>query len=281
LTAPRDALRDYIAAPTTRSTLNAYARHRGLQDCADDVVQTVLCDALAVEAVPVDADDVPRWLNGIARHKVADEHRRRTRRSSVEPPEGSTSPDHEAKDLLRRIEGELQEPNDRQTLEWLKREHAGEALCEMARAAALAPETLRQRVARFRRKLRARYLVPLGMLLALAASATVWQHERSAAPTAPSSANALAAYAGNWRVVAVAPERYKSLDLRVFISPNSVRVVAADGVVDRALSVTALGPQRVQVNSGGRNWTCQLERLDADHFRLSSDRGFVLLERQH
>jgi DNA-directed RNA polymerase specialized sigma24 family protein len=281
LTAPRDALRDYIAAPSTRSALNAYARHRGLHDCADDVVQTVLCDALAVEAVPVDAEDVPRWLSGIARHKVADEHRRRTRRSSLEPPEGSTSPDHEAKDLLRRIEGELQEPHDRQALEWLKREHEGEALCEMARAEALAPETLRQRVARFRRKLRARYLVPLGLLLTLAGSATVWRAEQSGALTAPMSANALAAYAGKWRVVAVAPERYQSLDLRVLITPDRVRVLAADGVVERSLTVAGLSPQRVQISSAGRSWTCLLERLDADHFRLSSERGFVLLERQH
>ncbi len=278
MTAPRDALRDYIAAPSTRSALNAYARHRGLHDCADDVVQTVLCDALAVAAVPVENDDVPRWLNGIARHKVADEHRRRARRSSGEPPEGFTSPDHEAKDLLRRIESDVQE-HDRQALEWLKREHEGEALCEMARAAALAPETVRQRVARFRRKLRARYLAPLTVLLALGVSAAGWRVHETAARTAAIS-NGLAQYTGNWRVVAVAPQRYESLDLRVQISQNGVLVRAANGVLERSVTVTTLDADRVLVSSGGRTWTCHLERLDANRFKLSSERGFAVLQRQ-
>lgn len=279
MTAPRDALRDYIAAPSTRSSLNAYARHRGLHDCAEDVVQTVLCDALAVSAVPVDEQDVPRWLNGIARHKVADEHRRRTRRSSVVPPEGSTSPDHEAKDLLRRIEGEAHAPHDRQALEWLKREHEGEALCEMARAEALAPETVRQRVARFRRKLRARYLAPLAVLLALGAGATSW-HLHHANSSLAASSNGLARYTGSWRVVAVAPERYQSLDLRVQISQSGVLVRAADGLLERSVSVTTLDTNRVLVSSGGRSWTCRIDRLGADRFKLSSPRGFAVLERQ-
>ena len=56
----REQLLDYIANPATRSSLHAYVRRRGLGDSADDLVQTVLCDALAVEAVPEVALDSGR-----------------------------------------------------------------------------------------------------------------------------------------------------------------------------------------------------------------------------
>src|SRR5690349_17070100 len=120
---PREALRQYIASPRTRSALHAYARRRGLAESADDVVQTVLCDALAAPAIPVQGEELPRWLNGIASHKVADEHRRRARWSASEPPEASAEDSDEARDLLRRIEGEVATPEERQALEWLVREH--------------------------------------------------------------------------------------------------------------------------------------------------------------
>jgi DNA-directed RNA polymerase specialized sigma24 family protein len=280
LTAPRDALREYIAAPSTRSALSSYARRRGLHDSAEDVVQTVLCDALAVAAVPVESDELPRWLNGIARHKVADEHRRRARWSPAEPSEGSCVPSEEAEDLLRRIDGEVVEPEERQALEWLVREHQGEALCEMARAEALAPDTLRQRVARFRRKLRARYLAPLAMLVALGGGGALWASSASRTQATLTSASALAAFAGDWRVIDVAPASYRSLTLRVRIGAQGVRVLAAEGVVGRDLNVEALGEARVRISSGSRAWTCRVERIDDAHFKLVSERGFVLLERQ-
>lgn len=242
-------------------------------------MQTVLCDALAVAAVPVESQDLPRWLNGIARHKVADEHRRRARFSPAEPSEGSRAPSEEAEDLLRRIDGEVVEPEERQALEWLVREHQGEALCEMARAEALAPDTLRQRVARFRRKLRARYLAPLLVLLAVGSAGALWGRALSVAPASLTSTGGLAAFAGDWRVVDVAPARYRSLDLRVHVGAQGVRVLAAEGVVARDLSVAALGDGQVRVSSGARAWTCRIERIDERHFKLVSERGFVLLER--
>jgi len=58
-------LRRYVAHPRTLSSLTAYARRWGLSDAAEDVVQTALCDALAVQAVPVSATDIPRWVSGI------------------------------------------------------------------------------------------------------------------------------------------------------------------------------------------------------------------------
>lgn len=273
-------MREYIAAPSTRAHLHAYARHRGLGDAAEDVAQTVLCDALAVQAVPVEDQDLPRWLNGIARHKICDEQRRRARWGGEEPPEGAVAPNREAEDLLRRIRAELVDPGERQALDWLVREHAGETLVEMARAEALAPQTLRQRLARFRRKLRARYLAPAAVLLALGVSGVYWTGPVSA-PGAALGSSAAAAFAGSWRVVDVAPARYRSLDLRVVIAPDGgARVLAADGVVERKLSLEQLTAESVVVRSGDRSWRCRIEQLDADHFKLSSASGYVVLARQ-
>jgi DNA-directed RNA polymerase specialized sigma24 family protein len=273
--APREALRQYIASPRTRSALHAYARRRGLHESADDVVQTVLCDALAAPAIPVEGEELPRWLNGIASHKVADEHRRRARWSGCEPPEASAEDSDEARDLLRRIEGEVASPEERQALEWLVREHRGEALCEMARAEALAPDTLRQRVARFRRKLRARYLAPLAFLLALG-TGTVFELQRTGTVLATGS-QGLAAFAGEWRIVDVAPARYRGLARSVHIGGDGVSV--SDGLIGHAVQVERINDTSVRVRSADRTWLCQIERRDADHFRLVSERGFVALER--
>jgi DNA-directed RNA polymerase specialized sigma24 family protein len=273
--APREALRQYIASPRTRSALHAYARRRGLQDSADDVVQTVLCDALAAPAIPAQGEELPRWLNGIVRHKVSDEHRRRARWSDSEPPEESVEASDEARDLLRRIDVEAVAPEERQALEWLVREHRGEALCEMARAEALAPETLRQRVARFRRKLRARYLAPLAFLLALGGG-TAYEVLRTVAVSSASS-HGLGAFSGDWRVVDVAPARYRGLALSVHIAADGVSV--SDGLVRHAVQVERVSDTSVRVRSGDRAWLCRIERRDADHFELVSERGFVALER--
>ena len=48
---PREQLLDYLQRPATRRSLDAYVRRRGLSDSADDLVQTVLCDALGTQAL--------------------------------------------------------------------------------------------------------------------------------------------------------------------------------------------------------------------------------------
>src|SRR5258706_3703331 len=103
----REKLLDYIVLPSTRASLQAYVRRRGLSDSADDLVQTVLCDALAVEAVPDRSSELPRWLTGILRNKVVDEQRRRARWKRAELPEDLEAPrSSEARDVLRRIEAD-------------------------------------------------------------------------------------------------------------------------------------------------------------------------------
>src|SRR6188768_1509900 len=161
------ALRRYVAQPTTRSSLRDYVRRRGFFDDADDLVQTVLCDALAVQAVPAEAEDLPRWITGIARRKVVDERRRRARWQHEELPDFGVSTHPEHADLLKRIDADLAEPEQRRALGCLLSEHAGNSLLEIAREQALRPETLRQRICRLRRHLRAVHLLPLLLVLGL------------------------------------------------------------------------------------------------------------------
>ncbi len=88
----RERLLDYLKSPATRSSLQAYVRRRGLSDSADDLVQTVLCDALAAPAVPDRSSELPRFVTGIARNKVVDEHRRRARWKRADVPEELAAP---------------------------------------------------------------------------------------------------------------------------------------------------------------------------------------------
>jgi len=273
----RDALVEYIRNPNTRHRLHAYVRRRGLSDSADDVVQTVLCDALAVEAIPADAAELPRFVTGIARNKVADEHRRRARWRDAAMPELASAPAHEASDLLRRIEGELDEPGERETLSWLMREHAGDSLYEIARERALTPATLRQRICRLRRQLRARYLAPLALALGLGVGINVWLANEAEPPNIGVE-SPLAAYAGDWRIVRVEPERYASLALRVHIDARSVRVYVGDAL-SRELFVERLDGKKLVLRSGSSRWAVELERLGPKRIELRGPRGFVALER--
>jgi DNA-directed RNA polymerase specialized sigma24 family protein len=271
----RDALLEYIANPRTQSSLRAYVRRRGLHD-GDDLVQTALCDALAVEAVPVE-DELPRWVTGITRHKVSDEFRRRARFRQVEPPEPSGSSDQEARDLLRRIDADVVDEEQRRTLEWLVREHAGESLDQIAREQALPPTTVRQRICRLRQKLRARYLWPLLAVLGLGSAAALLSKPPAATITI-AERTPLDAYAGTWRVVDVAPIQYRELGLQVSISSRSIRVFGPTERIGRELVLEKVDAGRITLRSGASVWVAELEQIDGRHLRLTTPRGFVELE---
>ncbi|HVY29830.1 MAG TPA: hypothetical protein VHB79_24890 [Polyangiaceae bacterium] len=274
----RERLLDYIARPSTRSALHAYVRRRGLSDSADDVVQTVLCDALAVEAVPDRASELPRFVTGIARNKVVDEQRRRARWKQSELPEDLEGPRaSDARELLRRIERDVVDPDERRTLEWVMREHAGDSLYLQALEQALEPSTLRQRICRLRKALRARYLAPLLVVaLGLAGAWTVQPPPRGALPAAASEASA--AYAGEWRVVAITPVKFSGLAQRVSVGGNRV-VVHGPGGAARELVIVALSNERAVLRSGSVEWAVRLEHPSANRVRLSGPRGSVELER--
>jgi hypothetical protein len=73
---PIDHLRRHLEAPGFRAWLSSIIRRRVPSSDVDDVVQAVLCDALASHLIPIDEREISRWICGIAKNKVADFHRR-------------------------------------------------------------------------------------------------------------------------------------------------------------------------------------------------------------
>lgn len=254
-------------------------RRRGFLDDADDLVQTVLCDALAVQAVPAEVADLPRFVTGIARRKVADERRHRARWKRAELPELAVTTVPEATDLLARIDASLTEPEQRRSLEWLLREHAGDSLLEIAREQALHPATLRQRICRLRRHLRAVHVWPLALLLALGFSVALLEPARTAFPPSANTVRALAPFEGTWRVVAWGPGQYPAQGLSVVIHDGGARVQSPAGIVERELQFEIRAGNRVTVRAGSAVWEARFSSSDATHLRLTSARGFVELER--
>lgn len=274
----REQLLDYIQRPATRSSLHAYVRRRGLSDSAEDLVQTVLCDALAVEAVPERNSELPRWLTGIARNKVVDEHRRRARWKRAELSEEPEVPrSAEARDLLLRIERDVTEPEERRALDWLVREHQGDSLYLMALEQALEPSTLRQRICRLRRSLRARYLAPL--LLALSLGAGWAGVEAIANRPAVAQRGTFAQLSGTWQVVRVTPTRYAGLAQHVRIEGDEILVFGPSQTLGRRLRVERWSGDQVTLRSGSSVWVGRLERLGVDGLRLTTPRGSVTLQR--
>ncbi|CAN93602.1 putative membrane protein [Sorangium cellulosum So ce56] len=141
----------------------------------DDVVQTVLCDALASQGRPADPTELRRWLLGIARHKVADHHRRSAREAATELPDLPVGPPPvEARELARWAEEQASASRDaRQTLSWMAREGEGEKLESIAADEQVPAARVRQRVSRMRRWMKERWMAELAAVAALAILAFV------------------------------------------------------------------------------------------------------------
>ncbi|MBX3190024.1 MAG: sigma-70 family RNA polymerase sigma factor [Labilithrix sp.] len=213
--------------PSLRQSVAAMVRRRVPASDADDVAQTVLCDALAAERVPHDPVELRRFVSVIARHKIADFHRRaRVRGGAIDPAEAlaraAASPAPiEARALLRRVIDSLaRSDRDRQTLEWLVREHDGEQLSSIAEEVGLPAPSVRQRVSRLRRALRAQWAHALAILFAVGACAAIGDRARHASrdadaitadPAVDPGARVLALAQGLWRVDGDA----RAVDVRV------------------------------------------------------------------
>ena len=150
-----------------RAALLAMVRRRVPPGEADDVVQSALAEAVAATDRPLDPAGLRRWIWGVARHKIADYHRRARRETVGDVPEQVAVPSPEAeRDLLRWAVGELPPGADAtRTFAWLLREGEGEKLEAIADDERLPPPQVRQRVSRMRRLLRARWaqLVAAGL----------------------------------------------------------------------------------------------------------------------
>jgi DNA-directed RNA polymerase specialized sigma24 family protein len=223
-------------------------------DDVDDVAQTVLCDALAAREVPSDPEELRRWVSGIARHKIADYHRRRGRRGSAtlagesererdfisEPvaPAATSPAVVEERQVLAGLLGEIRPGRDAETMEWLVREHGGERLADIAAENNLPAPVVRQRVSRLRRALRTRWAsllgagAVLGLLLAVGGGAADFAveagapeivHEPASTGRAAASLEAVpwgGSIEGDWVVQSVIPSRP--------LSPAEERVLALE-----------------------------------------------------
>jgi DNA-directed RNA polymerase specialized sigma24 family protein len=160
-----------------RRSLESFVRRRVAAPDVDDVVQTVLCDALAAPSMPRDPKELRLWLLGIARHKVADVHRRGRREPPAELPEIEALPAPlEARELARWAERQAGQERDAQkTLDWMAREGDGEKLEAIAAEERLPAARVRQRVSRMRRWMKERWRAELATAMAIVvALLAVW-----------------------------------------------------------------------------------------------------------
>jgi DNA-directed RNA polymerase specialized sigma24 family protein len=178
-----------LASPELRSALSRFVRGRVPEADVEDVVQATLTDALAAHKAPSEAEEVRRWVFGIAKNKIVDVHRKAKREVGSDEAPGdeavAESAPLSARDLLRWAEKELPEGEGADsTLEWMLREGAGEKLEHIAADAQLPPARVRQRVSRMRRHFRARWAAQLAAAAVLVVLA-VWAIWRGRATPGP------------------------------------------------------------------------------------------------
>jgi len=135
----------------------------------EDVVQSVLLEAVSTDRLPHEDQEVRRFVLAIARQKVADFYRRRRREPAVTPDTDEVAaPAADCSDLLQWASRAL--PTDRaaqETFQWMLREGTGESLAEIAGNERLPAPLVRQRVSRLRRYLRSVWRKELGIVCVL------------------------------------------------------------------------------------------------------------------
>ncbi|MDC0744256.1 RNA polymerase sigma factor [Polyangium mundeleinium] len=168
-------LSEPLADPELRRFLLDFVRRRVSPADADDIVQTVLCEALTAKNRPDDGAELRKYLLGIARHKVADAHRRTAREEVRDPPELVAGPPPvEEEALLRWAERQAPTTEEaKKTLTWMAREGEGEKLESIAEEEQVPAARVRQRVSRMRRWMKERWLAELAAVAALAVLAVV------------------------------------------------------------------------------------------------------------
>jgi RNA polymerase sigma factor (sigma-70 family) len=178
-----------LGEPALRKQLEDFVRRRVPPGEVEDVVQTVLCDALASARRPEDPTELTKWVIGIARHKVVDVHRSHRREPPAEPTEIEASPPPiEERGMAMWAEEQAGSTRDaQQTLAWMAREGEGEKLEAIASEEKIPAARVRQRVSRMRRWMKERWLAELAAAAALAVLAFVLYrllHPKEEAPEA-------------------------------------------------------------------------------------------------
>jgi hypothetical protein len=200
------------------------------------------------------------WIFGIARHEVADHHRRSYRRVAA-PEDPDALPAHgaplEARSLLREVMVDAAcDARAAETMGWLAREAAGERLDELAREVSLPAATARQRVSRMHRWLRKRWLheallvAAAGVVVSLVVRSAPQAQPRSivADPWADSAAAASAALDGTWHIERVEPNASLDPARRALVDAEArTTTVEIDGHGLRTESATHGGEWRLDV----------------------------------
>lgn len=153
-----------LGSSEIRKMLSDYIRRRVPEPDVDDVVQTVLVEALASDTVPSDKTELRKWLTGVARHKIADLHRKGARERPAEIPDIETAPPPvEEHELVRWAEEQAKQGGKEgdATLRWMAREGEGDKLEHIAAEEKLPAATVRQRVSRMRRFMRERWMAEI------------------------------------------------------------------------------------------------------------------------
>jgi RNA polymerase sigma factor (sigma-70 family) len=183
---PPSPVNDALGDPTMRRSLVDFVRKRVPASDVEDVVQTVLLDALAAPNPPREPGALKPWLIGVARHEIADWHRRAQREPPADPGDiPEAPPPLEARGLVRWAERQAGEKDEAQkTLAWMAREGEGEKLAAIAADEKLSPTQVRQRVSRMRRWMKERWAAELAAAAMIAALVLAgwWLLRRRAEP---------------------------------------------------------------------------------------------------
>lgn len=165
----------FLSAPETRRFLTDYIRKRVAERDVDDVVQTVLVEALASDRMPEHETEMRKWLVGVARHKIADLHRRAGREQPAELADIEAAPPPvEERELARWAEEQAKGNQEaKKTLDWMAREGEGDKLEHIAEEEQVPAARVRQRVSRMRRFMKERWLAELAAVAALAVLAFI------------------------------------------------------------------------------------------------------------
>jgi RNA polymerase sigma factor (sigma-70 family) len=171
-----------------RQALVQMVKKRVPERDVEDVVQATLTDAVTAKEKPADPDQLRRWIWGIARHKVADFHRRSRREELDDRELGEIVEPEETNDMLRWAMKNLPDGSE-ETLQWLLREAEGEKLEAIAESANLPPARVRKRVSRLRAHLREHWQREVLALAALGVTLGVilwlWKGRQDAPVIAP------------------------------------------------------------------------------------------------
>jgi DNA-directed RNA polymerase specialized sigma24 family protein len=213
--AHRRAVASGLARPEVREGLVSFVRRVVARDDVPDLVQTVLCEALASPRSPTEPEELARWVRAIAKHKVVD-YRRRTGRLVLDPdvgdaPAAAETPPVDQRRALDEVLAEAATSRDRETLDWMVREHQGEALCAIAEEVGLTSPAVRKRVSRLRQALRSRLAWAVALIalvaLGLVSARSLWPESArpDIARDAPSEVSSLhgAGVSGEFRIASV------------------------------------------------------------------------------